>query len=64
MRIIDYLYKRYECDDIETLKCRCPLNIDKLNLNERVYENFVLMLNTIEEIEDEEIAKILDDRGL
>lgn len=64
MKIIDYLYKRYECDDIETLKCRCPLNIDKLNLNERVYENFVLMLNTIEEIEDEEIAKILDDRGL
>lgn len=64
MKIIDYLYKRYECDDIETLKCRCPLNIDKINLNERVYENFVLMLNTIEEIEDKEIAKILDDRGL
>ena len=64
MRIIDYLYKRYECDDIETLKCRCPLNLNKINLNERVYENFILMLNEIEEKEDEEIARILDERGI
>ena len=64
MKIIDYLYKRYECDDLDTLKCRCPLNLDKINLNERVYENFVLILNAIEEIEDEEIARILDERGI
>lgn len=62
--VLDYLYKRYDCDDIETLQCRCPVDLNRLNLDDEVTEEFVDCLNDLEERDDECIAKIIKERDV
>ena len=38
LTILEYLYQRYECTDLDTLEMRCPVNINNLNLNNKMYK--------------------------
>ena len=53
MTILEYLYQRYECTDLDTLEARCPVNINNLNLNNKMYKELEDLLNDIDELEDE-----------
>lgn len=37
---LDYLFNKYECNDIDTLKARCPINLNLLNLESEATEEF------------------------
>lgn len=62
MRILEYLYQRYECTDLDTLEIRCPININNLNLNNKMYKELEDLLNDIDELEDKTVECIVAER--
>ena len=62
MRILEYLYQRYECTDLDTLEARCPININNLNLNNKMYKELEDLLNDIDELEDKTVECIVTER--
>ena len=62
MRILEYLYQRYECGDLDTLEARCPININNLNLNNKMYKELEDLLNDIDELEDKTVECIVAER--
>ena len=62
MRILEYLYQRYECGDLDTLEMRCPININNLNLNNKMYKELEDLLNDIDELEDKTVEYIVTER--
>lgn len=63
MTILEYLYKRYECTDLDTLEMRCPVNINNLNLNNKMYKELEDLLNDIDELEDEIVEYLVTERN-
>ena len=63
MRILEYLYQRYECGDLDTLEARCPININNLNLNNKMYKELEDLLNDIDELEDEIVEYLVTERN-
>ena len=59
MTILEYLYKRYECSDLDTLEARSPVNINNLNLNNKMYKELEDILNDIGVMVDE---KTIDEK--
>ena len=64
LTVLDYLYKRYDCKDNETLQCRCPIDLNSLNLDDEITEEFVEYLDSVEDYDDECIAKIIKERDV
>ena len=62
MRILEYLYQRYECGDLDTLEMRCPININNLNLNNKMYKELEDLLNDVDELEDKTVEYIVTER--
>ena len=62
MKILEYLYQRYECGDLDTLEARCPVNINNLNLNNKMYKELEDLLNDIDELEDKTVECIVAER--
>ena len=62
MRILEYLYQRYECGDLDTLEMRCPININNLNLNNKMYKELEDLLNDMDELEDKTVEYIVTER--
>ena len=62
MKILEYLYQRYECGDLDTLQARCPININNLNLNNKMYKELEDLLNDIDELEDKTVEYIVTER--
>ena len=62
MKILEYLYQRYECGDLDTLEMRCPININNLNLNNKMYKELEDLLNDIDELEDKTVECIVAER--
>ena len=60
--VLQYLLKRYDCKDIETLQCRCPISLNRLNLNDEVTEEFIEYLDSAEYYDDERISEIIKER--
>ena len=63
MTILEYLYQRYECTDLDTLEMRCPVNINNLNLNNKMYKELEDLLNDIDELEDEIVEYLVTERN-
>ena len=63
MTILEYLYQRYECTDLDTLEIRCPVNINNLNLNNKMYKELEDLLNDIDELEDEIVEYLVTERN-
>lgn len=63
MTILEYLYQRYECTDLDTLEARCPVNINHLNLNNKMYKELEDLLNDIDELEDEIVEYLVTERN-
>ena len=62
MTILEYLYKRYECSNLDVLEMRCPININNLNLNNKMYKELEDLLNDIDELEDQIVEYIVTER--
>ena len=62
MKILEYLYQRYECTDLDTLEARSPVNINNLNLNNKMYKELEDLLNDIDELEDKTVEYIVTER--
>ena len=63
MTILEYLYQRYECTDLDILEARCPVNINNLNLNNKMYKELEDLLNDIDELEDEIVEYLVTERN-
>ena len=63
MTILEYLYQRYKCTDLDTLEMRCPVNINNLNLNNKMYKELEDLLNDIDELEDEIVEYLVTERN-
>ena len=63
MTILEYLYQRYERTDLDTLEMRCPVNINNLNLNNKMYKELEDLLNDIDELEDEIVEYLVTERN-
>lgn len=63
MSILEYLYKRYDCNNLDELEARCPLNLDNLNLNNIMYKEFEKLLDNIEKEEHDAIYKVVQERA-
>ena len=62
MTILEYLYKRYECSNLDVLEMICPININNLNLNNKMYKELEDLLNDIDELEDKTVEYIVTER--
>ena len=62
MSILEYLYKRYDCKNLDVLEIRCPVNINNLNLNNKMYKELEDLLNDIDELEDRIVECIVTER--
>ena len=62
MSILEYLYKRYDCKNLDVLEIRCPININNLNLNNKMYKELEDLLNDIDELEDKTVECIVAER--
>ena len=63
MTILEYLYQRYECSNLDVLEMRCPVNINNLNLNNKMYKELEDLLNDIDELEDEIVEYLVTERN-
>ena len=63
MSILEYLYKRYDCKNLDVLEIRCPININNLNLNNKMYKELEDLLNDIDELEDEIVEYLVTERN-
>ena len=62
MKILEYLYQRYECSNLDVLEMRCPININNLNLNNKMYKELEDLLNDVDELEDKTVECIVAER--
>lgn len=62
MSILEYLYERYNCNNLDELESRCPLNLDNINLNNIMYKEFEKLLDNIEKEEHDAIYKVVQER--
>ena len=62
MTILEYLYERYNCSNLDVLEIRCPVNINNLNLNNKMYKELEDLLNDIDELEDKIVECIVTER--
>ena len=62
MTILEYLYERYNCSNLDVLEMRCPVNINNLNLNNKMYKELEDLLNDIDELEDRIVECIVAER--
>ena len=62
MTILEYLYERYDCSNLDILEMRCPVNINNLNLNNKMYKELEDLLNDIDELEDRIVEYIVTER--
>ena len=62
MTILEYLYERYNCSNLDVLEMRCPVNINNLNLNNKMYKELENLLNDIDELEDKTVEYIVTER--
>ncbi len=62
MTKLEYLFEIYECDNISTLRSRCPINLNLLNLCSEAEEDFKDYVKNVEHTEDAEIYNIIKDR--
>ena len=51
MTILEYLYERYTCSNLDILEKKCPINLSDINLNNKMYVEFEKLLNDIEGVE-------------
>ena len=51
MTILEYLYERYTCSNLDILEKKCPINLSDINLNNKMYVKFEKLLNDIEGVE-------------
>ena len=63
MTILEYLYQRYECTDLDTVEGGCPVNINNLNLNNKMYKELEDLLKDIDELEDEIVEYLVTERN-
>ena len=63
MTILEYLYQRYECTDLDTLEDKCKVNINNINLNNKMYKELEDLLNDIDELEDEIVEYLVTERN-
>lgn len=61
---LKYLMDRYETDDLEILDCRVPFNYRDEKYESLSDEEYISMIDRIEEIEDEDVYKVLKERGV
>ena len=59
---LEYLFRVYQCDDIDILKCRCPLDLEFIDLHVVATDKFRDWVLEVEERENLEIAKIIEKR--
>lgn len=64
MSILEYLYERYDCSSLDTLETRCPININNINLNNKMYDEFKDLLDRIEERESRLVKAIVTERDI
>lgn len=64
MSILEYLYERYDCSNLDTLEARCPINLSNINLNNKIYNEFKELLDDIEAEEDRAIEAIVKERNM
>ena len=62
MTILEYLYERYNCSNLDVLEMKCPININHLNLNNKMYKELEDLLNDIDELEDQIVEYIVTER--
>ena len=62
MTILEYLYERYNCSNLDVLEMKCPININNLNLNNKMYKELEDLLNDIDELEDRIVEYIVTER--
>lgn len=60
---LKYLMERYETDDLEILECRVPFDYTDEKYNDLTDDEYIAMIDRIEEIEHEDIYRILKERG-
>lgn len=60
---LKYLMDRYNTNDIEILNCRVPFNYEDSKYDSLSDEEYIAMIDKIEELEDEDIYRLLKDRG-
>lgn len=58
----EFLFRFYECEDLDMLKCRCPINLKLIDLNIIATEDFKKAVMEIEEKENEDIFKAIEKR--
>lgn len=61
---IKYLMERYETEDLDVLDCRVPFNYKSEKYSSLTDEEYITMIDEIEEIEDREVYEILKERGI
>ena len=64
MSILEYLYERYDCSNLDILEARCPINLNNINLNNKMYDEFKDLLDRIEERESRLIETIVRERDV
>ena len=64
---LEYLYRKYDCNDMETLQYRCPIDIKAYKqfmcLNSEATDEFKRTIDECEEKENERIMKIVEERN-
>ena len=64
---LEYLYRKYDCNDMETLQARCPIDIKAYKqfmcLNSEATDEFKRTIDEREEKENEAIMKIVEERN-
>ena len=59
MTILEYLYERYNCSNLDVLEMRCPININNLNLRNKMYKELEDLLNDMDKLKDRPIKTIV-----
>lgn len=60
---LKYLMERYETDDLEILDCRVPFDYKDSKYDDLTDNEYIAMIDRIEEIENEDIYRVLKERG-
>lgn len=58
-----YLMERYETDDISILNCRVPFDYKDTRYDRLEDEEYIAMIDRLEDIENEDIYRVLKERG-
>lgn len=61
---LKYLMKRYNTEDLEVLRCRVPFNFEDSAYDSLSDDDYINMIDNIEDEEDKAIYSLLKDRGI